>query len=123
MTSNNIGALGSGNREFDLHFHVLEHRCEGRAPRYTIGVWEQTTQGAGLRAICHIRSLPGALLAITGELDKGTRPESVEITYPRWSDIAALVKRLHNRAGTDCNSPAEMLEDLHARLHNTTAEL
>ena len=123
MTRNNIPASASGNREFDLHLHVLEHRCEGRAPRYTIGVWEQTTQGAGLRAICHIRSLPGALLAITGELDKGTRPESVEITYPRWSDIAELVKRLHHRADTDCNSAADMLEDLHARLHNTIAEL
>ncbi len=80
MTSNNIAALASGNREFDLHLHVLEHGCEGGASRYTIGVWEQTTLGAGLRAICHIRPLPDALLAIMGELDKGARHESVEIT-------------------------------------------
>jgi hypothetical protein len=79
MTTNNIAAFASGNREFDLHLHVLEHRCEGGAPRYTIGIWEQTTQGAGLRAICHIRPLPDALLAIMDELDKGARHKSVEI--------------------------------------------
>jgi len=80
MTSNNTAALASGNREFDLHLHVLEHGCEGGTPRYTIGVWEHTTQGAAIRAICHIRPLPDALLAIKGELANGARQESVAIT-------------------------------------------
>lgn len=77
MTSNNLTAFASGNREFDLHLHVLEHGCEGRSPRYTIGVWEHNPQGAVIRAICHIRSLAEALLAILGELDRSARPESV----------------------------------------------
>jgi hypothetical protein len=82
MTSNNLPACASGNREFDLHLHVLEHGYEGRTPRYTIGVWEHNPQGAALRAICHIRSLAEALLAIMGELDKATRPESIGATTP-----------------------------------------
>jgi hypothetical protein len=83
MTSNNLPAFASGDREFDLHLHVLEHGCDGRAPRYTIGVWEHNPQGAVLRAICHIRSLAEALLAIMGELNKSRRPESVGTTTPR----------------------------------------
>ena len=80
MTSNNLPAFASGNREYDLHLHVLEHGCEGRAPRYTIGVWEHPPQGAVLRAICHVRSLADALLAIMGELEKYARPECVGTT-------------------------------------------
>jgi len=78
MTTDTRPILATGNREFDLHLHVLEHRCEERAPRYTIGVWDHAPQGAGLRAICHIRSLAGALLAISAELDSDDRGEKAE---------------------------------------------
>lgn len=43
--------------------------------------------------------------------------------YPKWSEIAGLVGRLSKRKHPDCIAAAEMLEDLHSRLHNTTGEL
>jgi len=105
MTSNNIAALASGNREFDLHLHVLEHGCEGGASRYTIGVWEQTTLGAGLRAICHIRPLPDALLAIMGELTRvrDTRvlksPRSMQLPRPIRVQYLAETSHARGRLG------------------------
>jgi ribosomal protein L37AE/L43A len=65
-----LSGFASGNREFDLHLHVLEHACHSREPRYTIAIWERTDAGPGLRAICHIQPLAEALAAIMAELRK-----------------------------------------------------
>jgi hypothetical protein len=44
------------------------------------------------------------------------------MNYPKWPDIADLVARLGKRKHPDCVAAAAKLEDLHAQLHNTTAE-
>lgn len=88
MTSESISASVFGNREFELHLHVLEHRHGGSASRYTIGIWEHAPQGAALRAICHIRPLAAALVAIGEEFARNARPEHFEIAYPKRSEIA-----------------------------------
>ena len=43
--------------------------------------------------------------------------------YPKWSDIADLVARLGKRKHPDCTAAALKLDELHARLHNRTADL
>ena len=123
MTSESISASAFGNREFELHLHVLEHRHGGSASRYTIGIWEHTPQGATLRAICHIRPLSVALLAIGEEFDENARREGFEIVYPQWSEIAGLIEHLRNRNELGLSSAANMLEEFQTRLQNTTAEL
>ncbi len=99
-------------REFN--FHVMEHRRESEEPRFTVSVWENTL----LRAVCHCRSLSGALLAISGELNDAVPAEVSRMTYPKWSDIRELVEKLKKRRDADSDTAADHLEDLHARLHN-----
>jgi len=123
MINNNGSVSASRGREFDLHLHVLEHGCDSGTPRYTLGVWERTSKGVGLRAICHMRPLAEALPAISKELGKHPQSHPFEIKYPTWSEIAELVKHLHSRGDTDSVSAANIMEDLQARLHNATAEL
>lgn len=109
-------SFATPNREFGLH--ILKHVHEKEPSTYTIGVWE----GQTLRAICHIKGLSGALLAIAKEFE-GSGETPAPLTYPRWSEVASLVSRLSNRADTDCLAAAGYIEELHARLHNTTGEL
>jgi hypothetical protein len=116
MAGSNALAVATKNREFDLR--VLVHDRHNAPPAYTIGVWE----GKNLRAICHIKGIDGALLAVGKELNQSD-DRSPCISYPRWSEIAGLVQRLGNRADTDCVAAAGYLEDLHARLHNAMGEL
>ncbi len=99
-------------REFN--FHVMEHQRGSEESRFTVSVWENTL----LRAICHCRSLSGALLAISGELNGAVPPQVPRMTYPKWSDIRDLVEKLKKRRDADSDSAADHLEDLHARLHN-----
>ena len=89
------------------------------APRYTIGVWE----GSSMRAICHASSLAGALLALSAELEGRRQDERVTVSYPRWLEICGLVRRLGQRADTDCIAAARYLEDLQALLLTATAQL
>jgi hypothetical protein len=123
MTSNNGSVCASASREFDLHLHVLEHGGESRTPRYTIGVWDRTKERANLRAVCHMRPIAEAIPAIAKELGERARLETFEVKYPKWSEIAELVRHLQSRGDADSATAAEMLEDLQARLHNTTADL
>jgi hypothetical protein len=116
MVNANPLSLVTNNREFDLH--VLKHVRPNEPATYTIGVWE----GKTVRAICHIKRIAGALLAITKECEE-TPEDHSPVSYPRWSEVASLVRRLSHRADTDCIAAGEYIEDLHARLHNTTAEL
>lgn len=104
------------NREFAVQ--ILKHMRDNGTPAYTIGVWE----GRTLRAICHSKGIAGALLALAKEFENSLEDHS-PVSYPRWSELASLVSRLSHRADTDCIAAAEYLEDLHAKLHNTTAEL
>ena len=101
--------------EFDLR--VLRHSRSAGTPIYTIGVWEN----GSLRSICNGRPIAIALLAIGREFESRSGPS--RISYPRWSEIAELVRRLDNRADTDCIAAAAHLADLHTRLHNTIGEL
>jgi hypothetical protein len=101
-------------------FHVVRHRRRpAGGARYTIGVWEGTL----LRSICHARSLSGALLALSGELEDGERSMETTIVYPKWSDLRELVERLRHRGDEDCVTAAGHLEELHARLHRAVADL
>jgi hypothetical protein len=123
MISGSRCASAPAYREFDLHLHVLEHHSKGAESRYTLGIWKRSKDGAGIRAICHASILREALLAIAKEFDKGAERDSAEIKYPRWSEIAPLVRKLNQRGDEDSRGAAEMLEDLQARLHNATADL
>lgn len=106
----------TSNREFALQ--VLKHVRQNGAHAYTIGVWE----GQTLRAICHVKGIAGALLALAKEFENAPEDYS-PVSYIRWSEIASLVSRLGHRADTDCVAAAEYLQDLHAQLHTTTGEL
>src|SRR5205085_5115202 len=114
------------NREFHLSLHVLEHVRKGRAPRYTVSVWDGTLDPPGLRALCHVRPLGGAMLAIARELAPSdqTETETKAFQCPDWSLVADLVKRLRSRKDDpDSETAAEEIDDLFARLHNTTTDL
>ncbi len=110
MTSDNAEAAASENREFDVHLHVLEHGNVSAAPCYTIGIWERSGKTAGLRAICHMRPLREALPAIAKEFYKRAQPQSFDIKYPKWSEIAELVKHLHAHGVSDSGSAADILQ-------------
>jgi hypothetical protein len=79
-------------------------------------------QGSLLHAICHVTSLSGALLALSGELEKVEQTNESAMEYPKWSDVRELVRRLSDRDDADCAAAAEQLEDLHARLHNAVGD-
>ncbi len=118
MPCNGSRPITSSNRE--VAFQVLRHVAgNDESPRYTIGVWE----GPGLRAICHARSLAGALLALSAELEGRREDERVTVSYPRWLEICGLVRRLEQRPDTDCIAAARYLENLQAQLLTTTAQL
>jgi hypothetical protein len=104
------------NQQFS--FHVLQHRARTGALQYTVGIW----QGSLLRAICHGTSLSGALLALSGELERSEASKQPANDYPKWSDVRDLVSRLSERGDADCGAAAEQVEDLHARLHNAIAD-
>src|SRR5690348_2443588 len=97
MGSTSISRPGSPNREFHLSLHVLEHIHKGHAPRYTVSVWDGTLDPPGLRALCHVRPLGGAMLAIARELVPSDQTETEGFQYPQWSLVADLVQRLRNR--------------------------
>lgn len=117
MSTPRSSALTPGNQQFTLH--ILQHRRENAAPRYTLSVWEETQ----LRAICHVSSLSGALLALSGELESATSSQVPVINYPKWSDIRELVEKLRERKDGDCVAAADDLEDLQCRLHNAVGNL
>lgn len=119
--AHNNGHAALRNRELGLQVLVHVGTNADAASRYTIGVWD----GTQMRAICHVSSLAGALLALAAELEGVTKDENASITdsYPRWSEIAGLVKRLGQRADTDCLAAALCLEDFYARLHSAVAHL
>jgi hypothetical protein len=119
MSGNGVRPLSPRNREFALQ--VLSHVAGNvnEAPRYTIGVWE----GSSMRAICHASSLAGALLALRAELEGRRQDERVTVAYPRWLEICGLVRRLEQRADTDCIAAARYLEDLQAQLLTATAQI
>jgi len=58
----------------------------------------------------------------TNELD-GHSAQQPTVSYPRWSEVAELVRRLNHRADTDCIAAGGYIEDFYARLHNMTGEL
>ena len=98
MTRSCLSGFASGNREFDLHLHVLEHEWQSREPRYTMAIWERTDAGPGLRAICHIKPLAEALAAIIAELRQriglagqiGPMNRTLSSNSPDASDICMI---------------------------------
>lgn len=112
MPTSRTSALTGNNQQFTVH--ILQHQRENEAPRYTVSVWEESQ----LRAICHVSSLSGALLALSGELESTTPSQVPVIAYPKWSDIRELVEKLRGRKDSDSVAAADDLEDLQCRLHN-----
>lgn len=117
MPTATTSAPTPSNQQFT--FHVLQHRRENAEPRYTLSVWEEKQ----LRAICHVSSLSGALLALSSELETATPSNLPANTYPKWSNIRELVAKLRGRKDADSVAAAESLEDLHCRLHNAVGNL
>src|SRR5947208_7694763 len=119
MGSTSISGLCSPNWEFDLPLHVLEHVRKGSPPRYTVSVWDGTLDPPGLRALCHVRPIGVAMLAIGRELvpRDQTETETVGVQYPQWSLVADLVERLRNRKDDpDSETLAEEMDELVARV-------
>jgi hypothetical protein len=118
-----LSEVHSHNREFDLSLHILEHVCEGREPRYTVGAWHGPPGDPSLRALCHVAPISGAMLAISRELSGKGQTETATLQYPQWSRIVDLVERLRSRKDPDSETAADEIEDTFGRLHNTVADL
>lgn len=89
--------------ERTLVLRILEHSRPHQEPRFTISVCERS----GLRAICHIRPLPGALLSLAPELSSVAMATN---DAPDWSAAAKLVRVLDESADENGRAAADWLE-------------
>jgi hypothetical protein len=92
-----------GSNEFQLCLHVLEHRKDGCEQRYTIGVWDNSMQPPGLRALCHVQPIHEAVIAILCELTRSDERKQETVGGPQWRVVSRLIEKLRDRDNADNN--------------------
>ena len=111
------------SRDFHLSLHVFEHAAGGREPRYTVSVWDATLSPPGLRALCHVRPVSDAIVAIAGEFAASSQRQEEAHRVPRWALISKLIERLRKRKDPDSKTAADEIAELFGRWHNTAGDL
>jgi len=112
-----------GSNEFQLCLHVLEHRTDGREERYTVGVWDNSMQPPGLRALCHAQPIHEAVIAIICELSRSEERKQETLRSPQWRIVSKLVQKLRGRNDADSHGAADEIAELFSRWHNSSGDL
>lgn len=89
--------------ERTLVLRIVEHPRGQQETRFTVSVGETS----GLRAICHVRPLPGALLSLASELSSAPLATG---DAPDWSTVGNLVRELLDAADENSQAAAKWLE-------------
>jgi len=103
-------SLPAAPQERTLVLSIVEHPRQHQETRFTVTVCERN----GLRAICHIRSLFGALLSLAPELSSAPISSGPmagkDAVIPNWSLVSQLVRTLHDSGDEHSTAAANWLE-------------